>query len=61
MSILIDKLIRNSQTDDMSEHDGKWYIAKPIDFHTLWFRIKEAWKVLVKKAYTFHYKVDEND
>ena len=59
MSILIDKLTDNIGEDPMSEHDGKWYIAKPLSYPSLFNRLKEAWKVVRGKAQTFHYKRDE--
>jgi hypothetical protein len=58
MSILIDQLLRNSQ-NTVSEIDGKWYIAKNIQYPSLWYRIKEAWGVISGRSRTYHYKEDE--
>jgi len=60
MSILIDQLIKQNQP--MSEEfPGRWYVAKPLlEKRPLWYRFKEACKVLVgNHVYTYHYKADE--
>lgn len=63
MSILIDRLIAEHTTgpQSQSEHNGFWYIPKPLFIkESLWFRLKEAWKVLVgDHAFVYHYKKDE--
>jgi len=41
MAILVDKLI-----DVKEEIDGKWYIAKPLQYTSFFKRFKDAIKVL---------------
>ena len=57
MSVLIDQLLQNS-LNAKAEIDGKWYIAKPLRYPSLFSRIKEAWGVIKGKSRTYHYKQD---
>jgi len=58
MSILIDQLLRDS-VNTMAEVDGKWYIAKSLEYPSLFHRLKEAFRVIRGKSRTYHYKQDE--
>lgn len=62
MSILIDELIKND-FDNMSEsYDGKWYIASPLKFRSIFIYLinfKDALRVLRGKSFAVHYKEDE--
>lgn len=57
MSTLIDDLKEQFNTN--KEVEGKWYVAKCLGSYSLLYRLKDAWKVLTKKAFAVHYKEDE--
>ena len=55
MSTLIDKY----NHDNVCEINGKWYIAKPLNYPSLRDRVKDAQRVLNGKSIAVHYKEDE--
>ena len=61
MSILIDQLIKQSQSEMSEELPGQWFIAKPLfQKRSLWYRLRDALRVLMgNHAYSYHYKADE--
>ncbi len=58
MSILIDNLFRSSVQEFNQNINGKWYIAKSIDYFQF-SRIKDAIRILTGKSRAYHYKEDE--
>mgnify|MGYP003151943147 CR=1 FL=1 len=63
MSILIDKLLKETDTSITSQAKNfKWYIAKPRPFKSLKTtlkRIGDGFKVMNGKSFAVHYKQDE--
>lgn len=63
MSILIDKLLKETNTSTITQaKDLMWYIAKPIQFYSLRTklrRIKDGLMVMGGKSFAVHYKEDE--
>ena len=63
MSILIDKLLKEANTNVTAQaKDLKWYIAKPIPFKSLKTtlkRISDGFRVMNGKSFAVHYKEDE--
>lgn len=57
MSILIDDL--KVEFTCNKEINNKWYVAKPYGNYSLLYRLKDAWKIITKKAIAVHYKEDE--
>lgn len=57
MSILIDDL--KEQFTCHQYIANKWYVAKPLGNKSLLYRLKDAWKIITKKAIAVHYKEDE--
>ena len=55
MSQLID-----SYQDNTSEHDGRWYFAKPLNPFRLIPRIKDAWRIISGKSVAVHFYEDIN-
>jgi hypothetical protein len=63
MSVLLDKLLKEVDTSNTAQaKDLKWYIAKPLPFHTLKTKIqrfKDGLMVMNGKSFAVHYKEDE--
>ncbi len=62
MSILIDKLVADDsllkRAKALYVGDG-WFIAKPLEIFSIRGRLKDAWRVLVGRSRTYHYRRDE--
>ena len=61
-SILIDELLQAGLPDTTSEINGKWYVARPLPFKTMFAwrrRFQVAWRVFTGKSFAFHFKEDE--
>lgn len=60
--ILIDELAASEDmASTMSEHDGRWYVAKPMPFFgfcELVTRINHAYLVIIGKASCYQYHID---
>lgn len=60
MSMLIDKVISSELKNHTKLIGDKWYIAKPMQYHNKFIvRLKDAWKVLIKKGHVYHFKEEE--
>ncbi len=60
MSVLLDQLIAGCVDYPKSDFDGKWYVAQPINpFNPFFVRLSEAWKVFRGRAFTYHFKAQE--
>ena len=63
MSVLIDELIAINKNRNKDKINGKRYIAKPIELDDclakVICRIKNAYRVLIGKSYTYHYAEDD--
>jgi hypothetical protein len=63
MSVLLDKLLKEADTSNTAQaKDLKWYIAKPLPFHSLKTtikRLKDGLRVMNGKSFAVHYKEDE--
>jgi hypothetical protein len=63
MSILIDSLVYQDRNTIINTNiNGKWYVAKSIDYvclRLIWRRIKDSCRVLAGKSFAVHYKIDE--
>jgi hypothetical protein len=57
MSVLIDDLRDPNKYCEGKEINGKWYAAKPIIYWST-KNIIDAFKVLIGKAFAYHYKED---
>jgi len=60
--LLIDQLVALEEMNQtQSEHDGRWYVAKPMEFSNLWAlvtRVNHAYLILIGKAQAFQYQID---
>ena len=65
MSVLIDYFVKqNSEFVSYTYFNGKYFLAKPVrlvTIRTLWFRIKDACRVLVGSSFAVHYADDSTD
>lgn len=64
--VLIDKIVNSKEINsNLTEIDGKWYIARPLRFGSKWRlmglfrRIRACWRVLTDKGLVVYYKEDE--